>query len=100
MGEWRLRFARPPSHSKSAQASELARALVGAPLASGIPDRVRWGSTLREGYTVRRGYVWWRRLAPHSHVMVMQRGIIWNSAAPLKRNVANTNLFSFKVENK
>ncbi|KAK1286517.1 hypothetical protein QJS10_CPB20g01045 [Acorus calamus] len=83
-GAWRIQFVRQPTPSEATQASELVRILAGAPLASGIPDKVCWGRTSREGYTVRRGYLWWRRLAPHSQEMVTHRGIIWDSAVPLK----------------
>ncbi|KAK1326875.1 hypothetical protein QJS10_CPA01g02555 [Acorus calamus] len=83
-GAWRIQFVRQPTPSEATQASELVRILAGAPLALGIPDKVCWGRTSREGYTVRRGYLWWRRLAPHSQEMVTHRGIIWDSAVPLK----------------
>ncbi|KAK1318767.1 hypothetical protein QJS10_CPB04g01215 [Acorus calamus] len=83
-GGWRLQLFRPPSRSEAAQAELLTCALQGCPLVLDRPDKVWWGRSPNEGYSVRNGYLWWRRPTIHNPTMVEYRWVIWGSVAPLK----------------
>ncbi|KAK1312890.1 hypothetical protein QJS10_CPA07g01220 [Acorus calamus] len=83
-GGWHLQLFRPPSGSEASQAELLTRALQGRPLVLYRTDKVWWGRSPDEGYSVRNGYLWWRRPAIHNPAMVEYRRAIWGSVVPLK----------------